>query len=61
MIASAKMGQAEIYPESDASFFSKGGPVRITFITGNDGTCQEGVLTLMGLREFRLKRERSSD
>jgi CubicO group peptidase (beta-lactamase class C family) len=56
VIASSKMGQAEIFPESDTLFFSKG-PARISFIAGKDGSCKEGVLTLMGLREFRIERE----
>jgi D-alanyl-D-alanine carboxypeptidase len=58
VIASAKQGQAEIYPESDTAFFSKQSPVKITFVQGADGRCEEGVLSLMGLREFRLERER---
>ena len=58
LLASAKQGQAEIYPESQTAFFSKLSPVRITFVPAKDGTCDEGVLSLMGLREFRLARER---
>ncbi|HVO13376.1 MAG TPA: serine hydrolase [Vicinamibacteria bacterium] len=58
LLASAKQGQAEIYPESQTAFFSKLSPVRITFVPAKDGTCSEGVLSLMGLREFRLARER---
>ncbi|HXY39468.1 MAG TPA: serine hydrolase domain-containing protein [Vicinamibacteria bacterium] len=58
LFASAKQGQAEIFPESETVFFSKQGPVRITFLPARDGTCSEGVLSLMGLREFRLARER---
>jgi CubicO group peptidase (beta-lactamase class C family) len=56
VIASSKMGKAEIYAESDSVFFSKG-PARITFLAGEGGRCIGAVLTLMGLREFRLERE----
>jgi D-alanyl-D-alanine carboxypeptidase len=57
VVASSKMGQAEIYPESDTVFYSKG-PARITFALEEDGTCNGGVLSLMGVREFRLQRQR---
>jgi D-alanyl-D-alanine carboxypeptidase len=57
VIASSKMGKAEIYPESETVFFSRG-PARITFVAATDGgSCSGAVLTLMGLREFRLERE----
>jgi CubicO group peptidase (beta-lactamase class C family) len=55
--ASSKMGEAEIYPESETAFYSKG-PARITFAPEADGSCNAAVLTLMGVREFRLQRER---
>jgi CubicO group peptidase (beta-lactamase class C family) len=56
--ASGKQGAVEIFPENATSFFSKAGPVRLTFLPRADGSCDEGVLSLMGLREFRLQRER---
>jgi CubicO group peptidase (beta-lactamase class C family) len=56
--ASGKQGAVEILPDSATSFFSRMGPVRLTFQPGADGSCDEGVLSLMGLREFRLQRER---
>jgi CubicO group peptidase (beta-lactamase class C family) len=57
VLASSKMGQAEIYPESETAFFSKG-PARISFLSEKDGSCDGAVLSLMGLREFQLQRER---
>ena len=58
LIASSRQGQAEIFPESETAFFSKQAPARLTFLPAKDGTCSEAVLSLMGLREFRLTRER---
>lgn len=55
-VASGKQGRAEIFPESETEFFSKEGPVRIAFLLGPDGVPVEGVLSLLGLREYRLKR-----
>jgi len=54
LVATGKQGRAEIFPESETAFFSKEGPVRITFVAGREGP--EAVLTLLGLREFRLVR-----
>ena len=56
--ASGKQGTVEVFPESATSFFSKVGPARLTFLPGADGSCDEGVLSLMGVREFRFQRER---
>jgi CubicO group peptidase (beta-lactamase class C family) len=58
VMASGKQGSAELFPESETSFFSKLGSVRLTFLRGPDGAHNEAVLSLMGLREFRLERER---
>jgi hypothetical protein len=56
LLARGKQGEAEIFPESQTEFFSKAGPVRISFVPGRDGSPSRAVLTLMGLREFRLTR-----
>lgn len=56
VFASGKQGRAEIFPESETTFFSKEGPVRITFAPGTEDAPMEGVLSLLGLREFRLTR-----
>ncbi len=56
LIAKGKQGEAEIFPESQTEFHSKEGPVRITFVPGQDGAPTQAILTLMGLREFHLTR-----
>lgn len=52
----AKQGRSEIFPESGTVFYSKMGPVKIIFEPAPDGNAPEAVLSLMGLREFRLLR-----
>jgi CubicO group peptidase (beta-lactamase class C family) len=56
LIAKGKQGEAEIFPESETEFHSKEGPVRISFVVGEEGGPVGAVLTLMGLREFHLTR-----
>jgi hypothetical protein len=56
LVARGKQGEAEIFPESETEFHSKAGPVRISFVLGADGAPARAILTLMGLREFRLTR-----
>jgi hypothetical protein len=55
LFASAKQGRVEIFAESETTFFAKDTPARITFVPGESSV--EGVLSLLGLREFRLQRE----
>jgi CubicO group peptidase (beta-lactamase class C family) len=54
LLAKGKQGETEIVPESETEFYSKEGPVRISFTAPSDGAPARGVLGLMGLREFRL-------
>ncbi len=56
LFASGKQGRAEIFAESDGVFFAKDGPIRISFVKGEKGESVGAVLTLMGLREFALRR-----
>jgi CubicO group peptidase (beta-lactamase class C family) len=56
LVAKAKQGEAEIFPESETEFHSKAGPVRITFVRDEGGAPTRAILTLLGLREFRLVR-----
>jgi hypothetical protein len=56
LLAKGKQGETEIVPESPTEFYSKEGPVRISFMPQADGAPARGVLILMGLREFRLTR-----
>jgi hypothetical protein len=56
LLASGKQGEAEIVPESETEFYSKAGPVRISFEPGQHGEPARAVLSLMHLREFRLTR-----
>jgi D-alanyl-D-alanine carboxypeptidase len=56
LVARGKQGEAEIVPESPAEFYAKASPVRISFVLGRDGAPLRAVLSLMGLREFRLTR-----
>jgi D-alanyl-D-alanine carboxypeptidase len=53
LLAKGKQGETEIVPESKTDFYSKEGPVRISFTPQADGA-PRAALTLMGLREFRL-------
>jgi CubicO group peptidase (beta-lactamase class C family) len=51
----AKQGRVELFAESETVFFAKEGPgVKVTFTGAADS--REAVLSLMGLREFRLRR-----
>jgi CubicO group peptidase (beta-lactamase class C family) len=56
LFARGKQGEAEVFPESDTEFHSKAGPVRISFLLGEGGKPSRAILTLAGLREFRLTR-----
>jgi CubicO group peptidase (beta-lactamase class C family) len=56
LVAKGKQGEAEIFPESETVFYSKAGPVRISFVRGEGGAPFGAILTLMGLREFHLTR-----
>lgn len=56
LVAKAKQGEAEIFPESETEFHSKAGPVRISFVPGAGGAAAQAILTLLGLREFHLTR-----
>jgi CubicO group peptidase (beta-lactamase class C family) len=58
LFASGKRGRLEIFAETDTTFYSKGGPIpmTITFVRKSDGSVSEAVLSMMGLREFRLHR-----
>ena len=56
LIAKGKQGEAEIFPESETEFHSKAGPVRISFVRGEDGAPKQAIVTLMGLREFHIRR-----
>jgi CubicO group peptidase (beta-lactamase class C family) len=56
LLARGKQGEAELFPESETEFYSKTGPVRISFVPGRDGAPAQAVLSLMHLREFRLTR-----
>jgi D-alanyl-D-alanine carboxypeptidase len=56
LFAAGKQGRAEIFAESETVFFSKDGPIRISFERGEKGETPGAVLTLMGLREFALRR-----
>jgi CubicO group peptidase (beta-lactamase class C family) len=56
LLAKGKQGEAEIVPESETQFYSKAGPVQISFVPGPDGAPAQAVLSLMHLREFRLTR-----
>ena len=57
VFALAKQARVELFAESETAFFAKEGPgVRITFTPSAEGAAQEGVLSLMGLREFALRR-----
>jgi hypothetical protein len=56
LVARGKQGEAEIFPESEAEFHSKAGPVRTSFASGADGGPARAILTLLGLREFHLTR-----
>jgi CubicO group peptidase (beta-lactamase class C family) len=57
VFAEAKQTRVELFAESETAFFAKEGPgVRITFTPAAEGAAREGVLSLMGLREFRLRR-----
>lgn len=56
LLAKGKQGEAEIFPESGTEFYSKAGPVRISFVPGRDGSPARAILCLMGLREFHMTR-----
>jgi len=56
IVAKGKQGEAEIFPESETEFHSKEGPVRISFVLGENGAPTQAIVTLMGLREFHLTR-----
>ncbi len=56
LVAKGKQGEAEIFPESETEFHSKDGPVRISFVRGEDGVPKQAIVTLMGLREFQITR-----
>jgi CubicO group peptidase (beta-lactamase class C family) len=57
VFAEAKQTRVELFAESETAFFAKEGPgVRITFTSVAEPAAREGVLSLMGLREFRLRR-----
>jgi len=57
VFAVAKQGKVELFAESETAFFAKEGPgVRVTFAAAPSGPAQEAVLSLMGLREFHLRR-----
>ena len=51
LFATGKQGRAEIFAQSETTFYSRMGPVTISFLPGGNA-----VLSLMGLREFRLLR-----
>jgi CubicO group peptidase (beta-lactamase class C family) len=52
-----KQGRVELFAESETAFFAKEGPgVRVTFAAAPGGAAREAVLSLLGLREFRLRR-----
>jgi CubicO group peptidase (beta-lactamase class C family) len=57
VFAVAKQTRVELFAESETVFFAKEGPgVRITFTAAAGGVAREALLSLMGLREFRLRR-----
>ncbi len=56
LVASGQQGRAEIFPQSETAFFSKEGPIQIVFSREGGARAASAVLTLMGLREFRLTR-----
>jgi CubicO group peptidase (beta-lactamase class C family) len=57
LFAVAKQGRVELFAETETAFFAKEGPgVRITFTGPSEGVAAHGVLSLMGLREFALRR-----
>ncbi len=56
LFAKGKQGEAEIVPESETEFYAKESPVRFSFTPGVDGAAARAVLSLMGLREFKLTR-----
>lgn len=56
LFAVGKQGRAEIFAESETCFYSKMGPVKLSFAAAQNGPVTQGVLSLMGLREYRLKR-----
>ena len=54
----AQLGAATVplFAESDATFYSKGVPARITFIRDGAGRVTEFILVLGGVREYRAVR-----
>jgi CubicO group peptidase (beta-lactamase class C family) len=51
LFAAGKLGRAEIFAQSETTFYARMGSLTISFLPGG-----EAVLGLMGLREFRLLR-----
>jgi hypothetical protein len=51
LFAAGKLGRAEIFAQSETTFYARMGPLTISFLPGGNA-----VLDLMGLREFRLLR-----
>ena len=58
LVATGKQGRAEIFAESETSFFSKPAMVRIEFRPAPAAGTPDANLTLMDLREFPLTRMR---
>jgi hypothetical protein len=54
--ASGKQGRAEVFAESQTAFYSKVGSVKVSFIPAAAGKDTQAILSLMGLREFPLRR-----
>ena len=57
LLARGKQGEGELVAESETEFRVPQGPVRIEFVAGPAGAPPSAVLTLAGVREFRLVRQ----
>jgi len=57
LLARGKQGEGELVAESETEFRVPQGPVRIEFVADPAGAPPSAVLTLAGVREFRLVRQ----
>jgi CubicO group peptidase (beta-lactamase class C family) len=56
LFACGKQGKGEIYASSENTFYFKQAPVAISFVPASPGGQMQGVMTLAGIREYRLAR-----
>ena len=57
LFATARQGRAEVYAQSTTTFYAKGAPVTFTFVPASSGGPASAVVTLAGVREYRLVRQ----